>query len=294
MGNEQTNTLFVSIINDKIRIFTLILSVLAIVLSQIRPIYQLFEKPEIETTVDIESLGITHYFGYLIFEQLLQIKNSGKASGIVSGIDYYIEKIYRDEDNISNDKKFRKICKVQTYRYGDNFSSQYPILDLFFDYGSIFNNPVVVYETLEKSKQDECKNLKKEIFNSIKNQHDKDYLSEERPFKYYVISDTLENKVKKLIDENLNGFTYGEYNLLVVTYNKNKQLMIPTKYYTFVIQKTDIDKLDEITNDYKFGGNNINYYNTDKEVGFYTRLTMNTDKIIINRLVENLKKIKNL
>ena len=286
-GEEKTKPIFVSIIHDKIRIITLVLSILAIVLSQIRPIYQFFEDPEIETTVNIEDLRVRHYFGHLVFEQLLQVKNTGKADGIVSQIDYYIEKVHR-EGEVNRDKKFRNTYKVQTQRYGENFSSTYPILDISLNYGSLFDSPVIVYETLEQSQQDECRDLWNKIYSSIEKQENEDEDEENYP---YAISDTLENKVVKLIDNNLNGFTYGDYKLLVVAYDKHKQPITPTKYYTFKVLPGDIDKLKKITNDYKFGRNGI-YYPTKGEFGFSTKLTVYTDKSEIEQLMTNLKNSK--
>jgi hypothetical protein len=263
-------------------IISLIISIIAIIATQFRPIfYNIFDKSVIGISVDIENLNIKHDFGRLVFVQCMQVKNTGKAEGTISKIHYYIEKV--------GDKNFHQTLKVQNYLYDLNDDptgsfSTYPIFDIHLYYGGYFNGKITAYKSLNKEEQNQHSKLRNEISSSIKRQKELSILKPQ-------ISDTLETAVINLIDKNLSGFTIGEYNLLIVAYDKDEQPITPTRYYSFTVFETDIDKMKEITNEYKFGGNNIYYHYTKyKEVGFSTRLTVNKDETIIRRLRENLIK----
>src|SRR5258708_5894795 len=106
------------------------LSLVAIVLTQtqFRPIYTLFDKPKIETSIDIHQLMIYHNYGRLTLQQYIQVKNLGKAAGTVSKIYYYIQKV---DNKFSN--HFNKVFAVQAYIdfNGSDEATIYPFFDTY-------------------------------------------------------------------------------------------------------------------------------------------------------------------
>lgn len=267
----------------KPEIIAISLSLVAIILTQtqFRPIYTLFDKPKIEIIVDVNHLWISHAFGRLIMEQYIKIKNVGKADETVKRITYYIKK-----SNSKSNSEFEGLYHVQSaFNFNEPNQNgigyiQYPLFEIFMPFETSFEYPVMIYENKSIEIQKMEDKLRNEIYSEIKINH------------YYglQISDTLENKVFNEINNGLKGFSSGEYYLLIIPFDNEGKPILPEIFYNFIVFESDIERLNEISEEYKTGGNNIYYGVSGKDYGFITKLYYNADQKILFELINSSKK----
>ncbi|MBN8707224.1 MAG: hypothetical protein J0L62_15235 [Bacteroidetes bacterium] len=262
----------------------IILSILAIIFtqSQFRPLYSYLDKPKIEVSVDVNRMQLFHNYGHICLNQCVQVRNTGNASETVSIIYYYLEKL--------NEKSFQKLLTIQTtINFDHNINNQpiqYPVFDLYLIPTDFFNNNVMVYESLSKEKQGVISVLNDDIYNDIKRKKNSEY-EDGLPVQ---VTDDLQTRVRVLVKRNMEGFTIGEYILLVFACDKNNEPIQPDKYYSFTVYESDIKKLNDITEDYISGGNNIYFVSKQKEFGFTTKLNVEKNSNELNLLIKRAEK----
>lgn len=267
--------------NKKYSIWAIILSVVAIILTQtqLRPFYTYFDKAKLTTSVD-QNLYIYHNFGNIVFQHYIQIKNVGKAPTTTSRMYYYLKKL---SDNTCTKLLTANISLSWT---GDktNPSIQYPILETYLLPDHIVQGNVLVYQTLSDAENREIEILKREIEKDIRNKKDSNL--KQQTYINYI----LREKVNNLISKNLQGFTIGEYILFIVVMEDNHKIINPKKYYTFNVYESDMLKMQDITDDYQSGGNGIFYFKTTS-TAFTATLYAKNDEETVNILLQEIADI---
>ena len=158
----------------------------------------------------------------------------------------------------------------------------YPVFDIYLIPDDFFKSPIRTYETHEKDEQKKINDLYDEIYDEIKTKRDSGEINPN-------INNNLKYKLDLFIEENIKNFSIGNYAILVIPFDKNNNPIPPDKYYTFTVLESDIDKMEEITKDYYWGGNDI-YYFLNKTRGFSTTLFLKDDKKEIEDLMSEAKK----
>jgi len=265
---------------EKINIYKLgtVLSIIAIILSQFRPLYSYFEKPNTQIRSDIGRFFVFHDFGTLKFQNWIQVKNDAySTSETIKDIYLFLEK--KDTSN------FKTILKAQHeldyFQIVDNRPRFIPVFDIYLLPGQGLFGEFIFSEITSVENQKYLNNLKNEIYQDIYNKSNFGL----NP----LISQELQEKVDNLCNENLKFVTEGEYRYFFVLVNDKGKILKPKKYYEFKMFKSDIDALEEITIDYSKGGNGINYYIKNKNIGFYTSAIELYNSQIINEMFKEFK-----
>lgn len=259
---------------------SIVLSIAAVIISSIQPISTLFHTARIEIEIENE-LFVSHYFGNLTFGHFLHIKNSGKASQAISSVHYYIEK---------KDEKFRKYLTVQCtneWEFSDNHHpKQYPFFDMYLTPDQSFSKDVLVYETPTQSQQQQMSIIEKDIIDNIRSKDTlKHYLHVIK--EKHEVDDTLWQKINRIVETNILGFTIGDYRLIVLAYDKNDKLIASNKVYSFTIFESDLKQMNAITAAYKYGGNGIYYHDLKESLSCRVRLFAEKNDHLREKLLYN-------
>ena len=260
---------------------SIVLSFFAIFVQPQFRISTLWDKPEIETTLASE-IWLDHRYGKLNLGGFIQIKNIGKAKESISKVYIYLQK----SDN-NKSRRFEKLLKLQgaydLYALNAKPGSAFvlPILGILLYPDEHYYNMVVSYETLEGDERKAIDEMENAIYEDIKTQVNSG-------IEYPIINDNLKQKVESFINENIKDFTVGDYSLLVIPFDKNNNPIMPNRYYVFTVFERDILKLQEITDDYYFGANDI-YYSA-RHISVVKTINIKEHKEIIKDLMLESKK----
>lgn len=264
----------------KINIYKLgtVLSIIAIILSQFRPLYSYLEKPNIQIRSDVGGFFVYHDLGTLKIQNWIQVKNEAySTSETIKDIFLFLEK--KDSSN------FRTILKAQHqldyFQVIENRPRFIPVFDIYILPGQGLFGEFIFSEIIKVQNQKYQNNLKNEIYQDIYNKTN----FQSNP----VISPELQEKVDNLCSESLKFITEGEYRYLFVLVNDKGKILKPEKYYEFRIFKSDIDALEEMTKEYSKGGNGIYYHIKNKNNGFSTSAIELYNSHIIDEMLKDFK-----
>jgi hypothetical protein len=258
----------------------IILSVCAIILTQTQfyPLYTFFAKPKIEYSIATE-MTFNHRYGHLYVDDWVQIRNSGDEREYISKVYLYIKKVGRS--------KYRKALRMSYFYQMDfNRTYLYPYFGTYYAPDWITSSKYKFIIEKDKDDQEYQNALDKKIYKQIS--------EKTSDLNIATIDDTLNSEINAYVKKNMEGFTIGEYNAILISYNSKNELINPDRYYSFTIFDTDIEVLKETTEDYKYGRNGIYSYSNKKGFGFTTNIipyeNENPLQILINEADEFIKR----
>lgn len=259
-------------------IAALSVSVLAVILSQFRPLYEYFDKAELEVIIET-PLHISHDWGNLFLTQFIQIENSGKASGSIKKSVIYLEK--------NGSKEFKKVIPGQYYISETLTASSYqmpnkkPFRNISIRPGGIWESRVAFYQRLKKDKRDKITRFSNKISGQLKSIFD-------IPLVISEIGDTLYQDISHFMEYNLNGFNPGEYYLIFIFWDDDSKDPIKIKGYSFFVSQSDIEILKKKIEVYKIGEGIVKP--KTQHLGFEPNLIEITDHKTLNTLLKNFNK----
>jgi len=225
-----------------IQIFTLTLSVIAISLSQMKPLYTYFEKPQLDILVG-KSIEFYDNFGNLGVYLFFQVINRGDASGTLKKVEISI---------VSNDGNYSKNLKAQSYFLQpdtiklNDIVTQIPFSYITVEKKSIWSNYIHAYENIGKDKRDEFSELSKKVQIDIDSK-----LIPNRP--RVRIEKKLLEKIIKFSNSNLE-LHKGDHKILVLGWLQDEIEPSIRKAYEFSIYEVDLSRLKRKEKEYPFGG----------------------------------------
>lgn len=257
---------------------TIFFSFLGILLSQLPPLPTYFMKPNMELSIDMNNLSCLHDLGSLIFNDWIQIKNTGKSSGIITCIDLYLEKV----DN-PNYRKLLRASSIQKEYRVDIYNREIvePVFDIYIKEGSTYYGRINFTEIVDTKCALVKGRLYKEIYQQIYEQQNSDSV---------VYITTLTQKcVDSITNESLQHISEGDYRFIIVMKDENEEIVMPETSYHFTMYRSDIETLKEQTKNYYTGGNNIWYQ--QEMIGFYSRLRQKSNIGEIKELIGKYKEL---
>ena len=231
-------------IDKVLSILTLIISTIAIILSQFHPLYTYLDKPKIEMHV-AKRTSFYDGWGNLGTNIFIQLTNSGNVSGIVKKIDIYLER----QGSI-----YKKILVAQSYYLKpstvgkDATVSQIPFSNIAIKPNEIWGTFVNAYAEFTKSQQKTISDLTLGVEENINSK-----LSDAAPSDEVVINDDLLAKIIDFTRSNLDGLEIGEYNMLVLCWVGSEKQPSIRQGFSFPIYDSDISKLKGKEKAYRYG-----------------------------------------
>jgi hypothetical protein len=270
----------------RLSFISLIVSLLAVVLSQFHPLYTFLDKPKLGGSVN-PDFSITHQYGSLSLTLYLHLTNNGRATGTVTRVETLIEK--------ADDSGYRKRMPVQTYftplptyTVGE---AQNPLpfgaRDIVPD--ARWENYVNAYEMPTKDEQTHMNSLimqvQKQLNDQIRAPHsDKPNYFPNEP---YRIDDKLYDELTSTVRKNLGGFGMGEYTLLLMLWDDKAEKPFSVSCYSFSVFEADIQILEGIVEQYRTGNGVIYPLNAQLPMGFGSTLRPVKDQGTIDRMLRD-------
>lgn len=194
------------------------IAIIAIILSQFRPLYQYFETANLDCFIPEDFIFVDHYYGMPYFQAFVQMKNTGKITGTVSKFVVYIT---REDKNIKPITIKPTSYIVQPERQGDR-AKVMPFGEITLSPGQIWENVVIIRNSLPR----EAEYIKREIVRQNKDGNK-----------------VLYSKFLKIIKENYKVYQEGKYYIIATFWEPNKRKPTVIKGYQFTLNKKDIEYL---------------------------------------------------
>ncbi|MCL5266865.1 MAG: hypothetical protein M1469_02030 [Bacteroidetes bacterium] len=237
-------------------IVAVVVSVLALVLSQFPPLHTYFSKPGIVITLPSRPV-ISHRFGYLFAYCFVQAFNQGDAPGRIEKIRLYIAK--KDSTGPKQVLTATSIRDYSNAREGGR-PLDLPLGEVTIQPGENWQAQLVFTPTMSTKEEEEVARFQDEIFSQIR-------LSG----KPNIIDRDLYKEVLDYSLGHLKGFTTGDYYMLMIVTQadrRNDVLLL----YGFSVYDFDIKQLKHIIEKYRVGYD-VTSFDDVYSQGFQARVT---------------------
>lgn len=267
--------------DKKYVLLPIFISLCAVILSQIKPLYVYFEDPKIDLLIG-KNVNFYEGWGNLGANLFVQFVNIGDASGTVERIDIFI---------CSKDSDYAHILTGQSYYLQPEavnpnaIVSQMPFSYVTVNSHSVWTGFVNCYATISKGKQKTIQDFIQQVEEDI----DSKWIPNGPTV---TIEDDLLNRIVAFSRKGLEDFTIGEYSLLAMAWVQDDSNPILKKAYSFSVYETDKAKLYRKEKEYPFGGGIIFPIPQAQlqKMHFNSILTEITEEEAINKLYEAYKK----
>ena len=251
----------------KISAGSMMIALIALMLSQLKPIYQYFESPNFELEL-APYIQVGQNLGNTILMPFLQLKNSGSELGYVRNVEFFLE-------NIDNSSLVKKIPAQQYYLTPSSVSidqvpSRLPFGDLSIAEGESWEAYVEIFEQLSPDTLQE--------FTAIRAAVAREVTAEDGS----VISDELYERIRSFVSSNMSWFKEGRYRILVLLWEDDQKDPIIKQGYKFAVKEEDIDLLNSVTERFRYGEFIVKAPKSQN--GFYAKLTRIDGSEEINEL----------
>ncbi len=263
-----------------IPVLSFIIAVIALILSQLRPLYEYIEKPKFNVSLS-PQLHVTHYLGNVNLSPFIQIRNSGKASGTIKRIELYVEN--KDNPNYRIKLPAYSYFLQPTSTATGQVPTQIPIGQITLDSNKSWQYFLSCFFPFSKKEQATASGLLNEVNTQIQEQ----LVPDDLILKY--IDDDLFNRIASFTKDRLNKFDIGEYYLLLMVWSDGNNNPEIKKLFTFTVFSSDIDRMNEITELYKSGAGLI--YTAPNRLGFMAKISEINDKNLLTKVVNNFNRL---
>ncbi len=266
--------------NKKFVLTPIMISIFAIILSQMKPIYTYFEKPKLDILVG-KSMMVYETWGNLSSNLFVQLVNRGGAGGLVEKVSIFIK---------SRDSDYSHILNGQTYflqpeAVGQNdIVSQIPFSYVTVDSGSIWTGYISTFADVSKSQQAKIQDIIQRTSEDISSK-----FVQGGPV--VTIEPALMEEIRSFTRGNLRGFGIGEHQLLVMGWAQGDQTPSLMKAYSFSVYENDTSRLRAKEEGYPYGSG-ITFPlnpNIGRQANFNSTLTEVDDEKTRQRLYEAYK-----
>lgn len=244
-----------------------VVSVLALVLSQLPPLHTYFSKPGIAISLPSRPV-ISHRFGHLYAYCFVQAFNQGNAAGRIQNMRLYITK--KDSGGT------KQVLTATSIRDYSNARERIRPLDLplgevTVQPGQNWQAEVIFTPAMSTKDEEEVARFEDEIFSQIR-------LSG----KPNIIDRDLYKEISEYSRAHLTSVTTGEYYLLLVATEagpRKDHLLL----YSFSIYDFDLRELGRITEKYRVGYG-VTSFNDVYNLGFQAKIEPINDYTTIERV----------
>jgi hypothetical protein len=227
----------------KISIVALMISLAAILLSQLHPLYTYLDRPKL--AAGVSAVQVFHTFGNLTLYAYLQLRNEGRATGTFTRVEAMVESVA--------DSSFRRHLPVQTYMPVPTTLSvgqipvQVPWAAVTLLPDASWNYYALLYAIPSKDQQARGSELLQEARAQIQAQWtlNPNFQGPRN------VDDALFTKATEFTKENLSGFSAGEYYLFVLFYDEATSEPRIVKCYSFSVFEPDMKTFSLITEQFR-------------------------------------------
>lgn len=219
-----------------------LISVLAIFLSQIPPVHVLFERAKIEVDLGT-SATILDNWGSIIFQPYLILHNSGKGHGVVKSVEIEIKSMSQGSQI--------GVLPVQNYfqtglvQQSNGVNIQVPLRLIRIPPESIWSNYVSAFKIPNEKKQDSI--------NSITVEADKIFKDEFVQGVTWEMPKNILDRAMQISLKELQKIQPGKHFVKVSAIAKSSKVL-NKKFYSLTLRQSHIDTLKKKLEFYKHGG----------------------------------------
>jgi len=242
---------------------SLVVAVIALVLSQFPPIPSYFASPHISFTA--KGLHIKHSLGLLSLTPYLHINNSGKARSTISKIELILAK--------QNHLSFRRTLFAQFYYLEpstlalNQAPTPIPFSNIAIPSGETWGAYVDFHKSLSNAEKIQFADISEKVNEEIQ----AGFSNKPPSVKELVkISDDLFGKIKSISDEQLESFQVGQYTLRFNLFDDSNSEIVAKKCYSFAVFEHHLNIIRTITDQYQTGAGIL--FMTPAQKGFYVDL----------------------
>ena len=262
-------------------IWPILISLCAVVLSQIKPLYVYFENPKVDILVG-KNINFYEGWGNIGANLFIQLVNTGDASGTVEKIDVFAS---------ANDSDYAHILKAQSYylqpeSVGKNdIISQIPFSYVTVNGNSVWTGFVNSYADFSKSKQKKIQDFTQSVDEDLNSKWIKNGPAP-------TIEEELLSEILNFTRDNLKDIEIGEYQLLIMAWMQGDSVPSIRKAYSYSIYDTDKARLSRKEKEYPYGGGIIYPIPQGKtqQMGFNATITEVTENAVVEKLYNAYKK----
>jgi hypothetical protein len=273
----------------KLATLSLVISLLAVVLSQFHPLYMFLDKPKLSGTVN-PDIVVSHSWGSINLNLYLRMANTGRATGTITRVETLLEKA----DNTS----YRKRMPVEVYvstpatlAVGET-QAQLPFGPHDISPDGRWENYVIAYEPFAKDQQNQITALiqktQKQMSDQMRAPHpDKPVF----PAEPYHIDDKLFDEISRFVHKNMAGFGLGEYNLLVLFWDDKSEKPFSVSCYSFSVFEGDVQSMESMLDQYKTGSGIVYPFSDQLPSSFQATLRPVKDERTIARMLKDFEQL---
>jgi hypothetical protein len=265
-------------INSKlIKSIPIIVSIVAVTLSQFKPLYVYFEKPKIDLIVG-QRISFYEKWGNLGMNVFLQIPNTGNVGTTIEKVAFYISSLDSDYSRYLPGQSY--YLKPETLEEVQRVN-QIPLSNIFIEKQSVWNSFINSYLEANKATQMKIEELTLAV--------GQDIMSKLEPDGDIVfIEDDLYDQIIDFVRDNLDSLSIGEYQLLAMGWKQNDNNPSIMKAYSFSIYESDLQRFKNKEQEYLSGAGILYPIVNPLQIplGFNSILT----EIIDSNIVSNLYK----
>jgi len=261
-------------------IAALVVSGIAVALSQVHPLYTYLDKPKLGMSVT-PTLQIYHVWGNLGLTPFIQVSNSGKAAGTMTRIEMLLER--------KGDSSFKYRLASQTYYLKPTslapgqIPTQVPFGPFTVAPDTSWESFVNFYRPFSKEQQDRIATLGSTMDAQLRDQFRPGDPTPKR------IRPELHQDVVKFSETNLAGFGLGEYYLLVLAWADGQTKPIVAKCFSFSVFEADLRSMRGIIDRYQTGEGIL--FPPSMRPGFEAMLRAVSDDALVRRMTEEFERL---
>lgn len=253
----------------------LVVSIVAVLLSQFKPLYTYLEKPEIDAFIG-RNAAIYENWGHVQANFYIQLVNKGNAAGIVRKVEFFLN---------HKSSGLQKLLKGQSYylqpgAIGSNETvSQIPFSNISIEPKGVWSSFVNSFPDYPKSQEKKVAELTLRVEQDLNLK----IIPSGRPV---TINEGLFDEIVSFTRSNANGFVQGEYTLLALVWIDQEKSPSLKKGFSFSIYESDIAKLRAKEREMRFGGGIIYPIPNVKQhtVSFNAKMIEIKDQVRIGKL----------
>jgi len=228
----------------KVELLSLVVAVVAVALSQFKPLYEYFTSPEFEIEIN-QNLQMTHLYGKIFLHPHFSISNTGDAPGKLNDVKFFV--LSKGSDT------FKEVLTAKAYFANaesigiDSQPTPHPFSNVtimpdidWAHYLGVDRKRPNVEDELEIA---EIHRRYVEEFESVD-------LYENRSTQ---VSDALFQRTESYSNENLKHFSEGTYYLLMSIWTEGEDNATHNYLYEFNIRKQDVTLFEYLVSRYKYG-----------------------------------------
>jgi len=236
-------------------VWSVVIAILALALSQLPPLHKLFRKGKLELDV-YEKGSVTHMLGNPNMQLHLILNNVGGKTVTIKSIRATLE---LDGQVISD-------IKGQNYIKNADNNGQVILTKFKLKSGEEWAHTANFFNNFSKTDEKQCKSIIKRVRDSILEQYK---LKNETPKELIETTPELIEEMNKFFAKNFKWET-GEYKLVISVESERQEQNI-AKEFRFTLFESDSDELKEYATKYRYGEGI--YYSSKNDLGVLVRLS---------------------